>query len=101
MLVPGAPKDCSGRIAPLESLLRLPDDLGGSFRREVHCTRRAQDRQRTLYENSDEACPGAGADIESTAVPPPARGYPQRDTLSSPATQNRQGSSVATRMPIR
>ena len=29
MLVPGAPKDCSGRIAPLESLLRLPDDLGG------------------------------------------------------------------------
>jgi hypothetical protein len=29
MLVPGAPKDCSGQIALLESLLRLSGDLGG------------------------------------------------------------------------
>jgi hypothetical protein len=30
-LVPGCPKDCSGRIAPLESLPRLPEDLGRSL----------------------------------------------------------------------
>src|ERR1700733_8216491 len=35
--------------------------LRGHFRREDYCTRRAPDRQRTLYENDAEACPEAGA----------------------------------------
>ena len=47
VLVPGCPKDCSGRTSPLESLLRLSDDLGGPFRREDHTNRRGVQRQRT------------------------------------------------------
>src|ERR1700734_140464 len=31
------------------SLLRLPEDLGGPFRRECHCTRRVTERQRAFY----------------------------------------------------
>ena len=31
------------------SLLRLPEDLGGSFRRECHCSRRMTERQRAFY----------------------------------------------------
>jgi hypothetical protein len=30
------------------SLLRLPEDLGGSFRRECHCSRRVTERQRAF-----------------------------------------------------
>jgi hypothetical protein len=75
--------------------------LWGHFRREDYCTRRAADRQRTLRENVTEACPCASAGHKNTAVLPPPRGYVQRETDSSPATQKRQGSSVATLMPIR
>jgi len=31
------------------SLLRLPEDLGGSFRRECHCSRRVTERQRAFH----------------------------------------------------
>src|ERR1700677_2826617 len=45
------------------SLLRLPEDLGGPFRRECHCSRRVTERQRAFYGREPPRATRAGASV--------------------------------------
>jgi hypothetical protein len=80
--MPGGPKDCSGRIAPLKCLLRLPEDLGRPFRRDGYPTRCALDRQRACPPNPLPRRPRRPAPWVPTA-PAPSRPHQAEDPVSS------------------
>ena len=59
------------------SLLRLPEDLGGPFRRECHCSRRVTERQRAFYGREPPGVTRAAASItDRSGTPAVAGGCP-------------------------
>ncbi len=68
VVVPGGPKDCSGQIAPLESLLRRSEGLGRPFRRDAHRIRPPCHRQRVSCRRGET---GSGR-LERPSADPPA-----------------------------
>ena len=53
------------------SLLRLPEDLGGSFRRECHCSRRVTERQRAFHGREPPGLTRVAASAPIVAGHPP------------------------------
>jgi len=76
------------------SLLRLPEDLGGSFRRECHCSRRMTERQRAFHGREPPGVTRAAASFtDRSGTSAAAGGCPleRSGSLQDPAAQRTIG----------
>ena len=83
-----------------ESLLQMPEGLGGPFRRECHLTRVVRDRQRVRTSQSPRRCPGPtsasmlaawSSEAADTHRHRPGLGPSERPTLQTELTGTDQG----------
>ena len=70
------------------SLLRLPEDLGGPFRRECHCSRRVTERQRAFNGREPPGVtPGCGLCTDRSGTSAVDRRMPARAVRFPPRTR--------------
>jgi hypothetical protein len=91
-LVPGGPKDCSGRIAPLESFLRLPEGLG----RPLGGTETLPDGRRTV--NAPNKVKGRRTESPGPAPSPSYRGLCPPSRMGSDGLERPLGARTGIRL---